>query len=263
MSNSNVFLGTLTLNDHLHSRMAKAFFSHATKQHNVLIRVQPGSLLANSYNTLLTQALNLREKHNLTWFAILHADIAPEDWWLDKLIELAEKHKADVMSAVVPIKEGSGVTSTGISGLDDFVGRIRLTQRQIYLPVIPPTFDSDTVIPATFDIDILRDVMKIMPPEYKIPIPDSARLLVNTGCFVCRLDREWSNLVEFTIRDRICCYDGFYRPEVEPEDWYFSRRVAELGGRVMATREVTTQHFGGISYDNSKQWGSAIDPTHG
>lgn len=254
MESKNIFLGTLTLNDHLHSRMARAFFSHATKQHNLLIRCQPGSLLANSYNTLWAQALNLRAQHGLTWFAVLHADIAPEDWWLDKLIDIAETNNADLLSAIVPIKESSGVTSTAISGVDDFMGRIRLTQSQIHRPEIPPTFD----------IDKLRIAMQLVPKQYHVPVPDNARLLVNTGCFVCRLDSEWSTNVEFTINDRMPWYaDIGFRPEVEPEDWYFSRRVAELGGRVMATREVVTQHFGGISYDSSKQWGSAIDPTHG
>lgn len=251
-SNDNVFLATLTHNEHLHSRMAKAFFSHATKGDRAMfIQVQPGSLLAQSYNVLWCKAINNREKLGLKWFAMLHADIVPEDFWLDKLISLAERFDADVMSAVVPIKEASGVTSTAISGPDNFVRSTRLTQKQI------------NALPSVFDIDIIRSMMAggIYQESLTINVPENARLLVNTGCFVCRLDRPWTSNVEFTINDRIRQLPGgALVAEVEPEDWYFSRRVAELGGRVMATRQVITEHIGSIPYNSSKLWGHDQDP---
>lgn len=249
MENHNAFLGTLTHNDLLHARMAKSFFSHASQKCNLLIQVQPGSLLAQSYNTLWCKALNLRSKQNLKWFAVLHADVVPQDFWLDKLIDLAEQYDADVMSAIVPIKEASGVTSTAISGTDRFTRHTRLTQAQI----------NSKGWPATFDIDILRE-NSFIPEEARIDVKEDARLLVNTGCFVCRLDREWCSNVEFTINDRIIqILGGSYVAQVEPEDWYFSRRVAELGGRVMATREVVAEHIGSVPYVSNKVWGQMID----
>jgi hypothetical protein len=253
-NNDNVFLGTLTHNDHLHARMAKSFFLHATQQHNAIMHVQPGSLLAHSYNQMWCRAINNRAKLGLKWFAILHADIVPENFWLDKLIAIAEKYQADLVSAIVPIKEASGVTSTAISGVDPFTRLTRLTQDQI----------NSKLWPKTFDIDILRAFMNSPKnefyEEYCFDIADDARLLVNTGCFVCRLDKPWCSNVEFTINDRIDQIPGgALIAQVEPEDWYFSRRVAELGGRVMATREVITEHIGSIPYVSDKIWGNTLD----
>lgn len=252
-NNSSVFLCSITHNELLHNRMAKQFFNYATQKYDCLRSVQPGSLLANSYNTLWCRAINNRSKLNLKWFAMLHADVVPQDLWLDTLIDLAEQYGADVMSAIVPIKEKTGVTSTAISGVDEFTMHTRLTQRQI----------NNKQWPATFDIEILRASMESMPAsdeETKIFVPLDARLLVNTGCMVCRLDKEWCNNVEFTINDRIVTLlGGSCRAEVEPEDWYFSRRVAEMGGRVMATREVKTEHIGTIPYASGEVWGDVID----
>ncbi|MGL6121671.1 MAG: hypothetical protein ACRC1W_01280 [Shewanella sp.] len=252
MKNNNVFLGTLTHNNHLHAGMARAFFLHATQKHNAIMHVQPGSLLAQSYNQMWCRALNNREKSGIKWFAILHADIIPENFWLDKLIAIAEKYQADLVSAIVPIKEASGVTSTAISGVDPFTRHTRLTQSQI----------NSANWPKTFDINILRSYMEAQTviDDVFIDVPDEARLLVNTGCFVCRLDKPWSKNVAFTINDRITeIPGGTLVAEVEPEDWYFSQCVADQGGRVMATREVITEHIGSIPYVSDKIWGNTFD----
>lgn len=248
----NIMVGTLTHNDQLHSRMAKAFFTHDTQKFNSYKTVQPGSLLANGYNQLWTRALNNRKALNLKYLAILHADIVPEDFWVDKLVDLAQKHDADVMSAIVPIKEATGVTSTAISSDDSFRRLTRLTQAQINSRYWPSTFDINT-LRAAHQMNLLRD-------DVKISIPDDARLLVNTGCVVIRCDREWSSEAYFTIKDRIVTtLGGALQAEVEPEDWFFSRLVAELGGRVMATSEVKTEHIGSIPYISNKVWGDLVD----
>ena len=50
---------------------------------------------------------------------MLHDDVVPEAFWLDKLIAELELHSADVMSAVVPVKSGNGLTSTAVGDADD------------------------------------------------------------------------------------------------------------------------------------------------
>lgn len=237
----NVFLGTMTHDGKLDYMMAKAFYMTPTRERAVFYMPRQSSLLAQAYNHLWCQAMNLRDTQNLKFFAILHADIVPEDFWLDKLIAELEKHDADVMSAVVPIKESIGVTSTAISGPDGFIRSQRLTMKQIWHPEFPETFSINTV-----------------PNIY---INATSHLLVNTGCFVARLDREWCPRVHFTINDRIRTgIGGLLVSEVESEDWFFSRRVAEEGGKVMATRTIKLDHMGGRAYKSNEVWGSDVDP---
>lgn len=255
MSKGNVFLGTLTHNGQLDFRMARIFYSFASRERAMLQKVQQTSLLASGCNSLWCDALNARAKDNLKWFVLLHADIAPEMWFIDKMIDIAETHDADVLSAVVPIKDHSGVTSTAISGPDDFRRLTRLTQKQINHPAWP----------ATFDIHMAKKAFEHLPHEYCIPalgLRDDNRLLVNTGCMLARLDRLWCSEAHFTINDRIeQAIGGNYYWQVEPEDWFFSRRVAELGGKVFATREIVLEHFGTINYLSNKAWGENVDPS--
>lgn len=251
----NIMLGTLTHNGQLEGRMARSFYVNSSERHNVYFMPIPTSLLASGYNQLWCTALNKREEMGWRYLAILHADIIPEDFWIDKLVQLAELNDADVMSAIVPIKDATGVTSTAISrpGGDTFSCYARLTQMQI----------NDPEMPSTFDIDTLYRVMNDEPYKGKLKsplsVPEGCRLLVNTGCCVIRLDREWSHHAHFTINDRIVGRLGALSYEVEPEDWYFSRIVAEMGGRVMATREVTVRHVGTFEYHSNQIWGYPYD----
>src|SRR5438034_6910050 len=87
---------------------------HASREHRVAEATETNSLLAGNCNVHWCEALNLREQNELKWFAMLHSDVIPEAFWLDKLIAEAEKHQADMMSAVVPIKTDQGLTSTAI-----------------------------------------------------------------------------------------------------------------------------------------------------
>ena len=242
-----VFLSTITHNGQLDYMMARAYYSTPTRERNVFWMPRQSSLLAAACNHLWCNALNKRAQHDLKWFAMLHADIVPEDFWIDKLIAEAEEHDADVMSAVVPIKETSGVTSTALIDDNYFRRLTRLTMKQINHPQMPPTFDVDAVI----------NFLQTRFPD----IIASLHLVVNTGCFVARLDRPWCERVHFTINDRIVQQPGgLFQGEVESEDWFFSRRVAEEGGKVMATRKVKVEHIGARSYKSNEVWGEELDP---
>lgn len=241
-----VFLCSLTHDGKLDARMAGIFFSQASKR-MLNIEVMPTSLLASGCNKLWCKALNTREKYNIKWFAMLHADIIPEPLFVDKLIAIAEKHEADVLSAVVPIKGPEGLSSTALSSPDEFQRVTRLTMKQIHSKQLHSTFDR-------------HDVLKSLGLYNELHLVNSSQLLVNTGCMVVRMDQPWCADVDFTIRDRIRFDKGNFIEEVEPEDWYFSRRVAELGGKVMATREVVVEHVGTFSYRSNQVWGMETDP---
>ncbi len=82
----------------------------ASRDLTIRLGEQQASLLALNFNTLWCRALNLRRKRRVDYFAMLHADIEPEEGWLDALVGELEAHSADVFSAVVPIKEDRGLT---------------------------------------------------------------------------------------------------------------------------------------------------------
>jgi hypothetical protein len=246
-----IFLCTVSHNGQIDARMAGIFYSMASRERFMNIHHQQTSLLASGLNKLWCKALNDREQYGYKWFALLHADIVPERFFLDKLIEQAEAFDADVMSAVVPIKGPDGVTSTALSGPDEFTRLTRLTVSQVYDPEWPMTFDAWGTLSAL--------------KKKGLSIDDKAaancKLLVNTGCMITRIDREWCAHVEFTINDRIITLaGGKLLEQVEPEDWYFSLRVAQLGGKVMATKAVKLEHVGTMSYHSHTVWGKEIDP---
>jgi hypothetical protein len=181
---------------------------------------------------------------------MLHADVIPEDWWLDKLIDEAERYDADLMSAVVPMKTQHGVTSTGISK----PGRketyfCRLTMQQIH--------HSD--FPATFGIAEAADALERLPPELRIDKVPREFLFVNTGCMVCRIDKPWATEVWFENEEAIVNVNGAWQAVGNSEDWVFSKRVAQKGGKVMATRAVNLIHKGTATYSSTATWGQARD----
>jgi len=93
------------------------------------------SLLCRGFNTMFAMALNNRNK-GFTHFLLHHADIGPEMGWLDKMVEIMQREGADVLSAVSPIKNQEGLTSTALDedwrGRSAFVCPRRLTLHELY-----------------------------------------------------------------------------------------------------------------------------------
>lgn len=190
---------------------------------------QEGSLLAQNMNILWTWALN----EGCDYFAMLHADCQPEIGWLDILINEMEAKDLDVLGVAVPIKDQRGLTSLAMAHESGDTWRVhgRLTMTDIYR--LPETFTSEDL---------------------------GHKLLLNTGCWVCRFDPTWARQVHFTINDRIVFNKktNKYHTEVEPEDWFISRLFHELGLRIGATRKVPLGHRGHVVYGNVKPWGTDL-----
>jgi hypothetical protein len=196
---------------------------------------QEGSLLAQNFNICWARALNLAHKgKRIDYFAMIHADVEPEDEWLDVLIDELEASNLDLLSVVVPIKDERGVTSIALDRPDGDTWRplCRLTMAEVMR--LPPTFTSEDV-------------------GYPI--------LVNTGLWVCRFDLAWARKVRFTINDRIVFDQGSdrYLAQCEPEDWYFSRLCHEIKLRIGATRKVRLTHRGPAQFYNDRVWGEPYD----
>lgn len=192
---------------------------------------QAGSLLACNFNKLWCEALNAAHRGEpFDYFAMLHDDIGCEDFWLDALIDELEAKQLDVLGVVVPIKDLRGMTSIALHHEgDNWNPECRLTMHDVYQ--LPETFTSDDV---------------------GMPI------LLNTGCWVAKWNQDWCKKVHFEINDRIV-FDrttGAYYPEVESEDWHFSRLLHELGLKIGATRKIAVKHEGEVEFSNTEAWGS-------
>lgn len=247
---SNVLLACPTYDGQIHMGAAMAFWLQSSRNHQVSCCPQGNSLLAHNFNDLWCTALNLQKERKLKWFAMLHADLQPEPFFLDKLIHEAEVFNADMLSAVVPIKDNRGLTSTSIAKPGDkFTQFCRLTQAQV----------NHHDFPQTFGIEEAADALERLPDPLRITDVPREALLVNTGCFVCRIDKPWSSKVWFEIADRIVVKDGLWSSEVEPEDWNFSRKLIAHGAKVMATKCLKMIHWGVSTYCSDVVWGSTTD----
>lgn len=189
-----------------------------------------GSLLAMNHNLAWTVGLNLRDSDRITHLLMWHSDVAPEDEtgaWLETLLDEMARVQADVLGVVLAIKDTRGLTSTAL--------------------------DTDLWRPRRLT------ATEIMDRPVTWTAPD---LLVNTGLLLVDFRQPWVEQVCFTIRDRIHRDpdSGQWRPEVQPEDWDFSRQAHRLGARVFATRAIEARHWGPFPWPGfgpgSTAWGT-------
>lgn len=210
---------------------ARALWRASRDMDDVLAEYRQGSLLAANFNALWCTALNmLHAGRPPKYFAMLHDDIGPQDWWLDELIAELEERDLDVLGVVVPIKDNRGITSIALDrdGSSCWLPLCRLSMAEILS--LPSTFTSDDV---------------------------GHPLLLNTGCWVCRFDPEWVTKVHFTINDKIVFNKSLngYQAITEPEDWFFSRLCHEIGLKLGATRKIEVTHRGEYEFGNTNVWG--------
>jgi len=203
--------------------------TQASQRHRITLTTNGASLLAHNFNCLWCTALNQRKQRDLTHFAMHHADVAADPGWIDTMLAEMERVGADVISAVIPIKDGRGLTSTGLQDPETLHIR-RLTMKE--------AFD----LPATFDAAAAGS------PQH--------HLMVNTGLWVCRFTEPWIEEAHFEIRDAIVknCR-GRFQANVLSEDWNFSGWCARRGLRVFATRLVAVAHHGQATFRNDSPWG--------
>ena len=197
------------------------------------------SLLPYTFNLLWTGCINTRKgvpvpqgdgtevNVPISYFAMIHDDVIPQNGWLNVLIDELETNGADIVSAVIPIKDEKGLTSTAIDTTGDEWSPRRLTMTEV------------CDLPMTFG-------------EKEAGGP----LLLNTGLWVCRFDAPWVEKVGFRQQDQIFVQDnGEFAARTISEDWDFSRQVKAQGGKLMATRKVGLIHESG-QWHNRGPWGT-------
>ena len=200
----------------------------------------------DDFNSIWTQALNASEEGKITHLAMLHLDIAPstkpEDGiWLDHLIDELDRLDLDFVSAISPLKDGRGLTSSGIGDPNDpWCPWRRIALRE--LPSMPETFDASA----------------LGYPGYP--------LLHNSGCWAADLrkpvfhqaDKNGECKLHFGFPEKV------YRDKLtgkwvharESEDWFFSRCLHEMGAKSAITRNVKLVHWGKAGYGNWEPWGT-------
>jgi len=212
------------------------------------------SLLADAFNTHWKTALNLQLSGvPITRFLMLHDDVVPEDDYATKLLTTLDRTGADLVSAVVPIKDRRALSSTAVDDPNDpWEVYKRLTMKEI--GKLPEVFDE-------------QDVAKL----FKWPQP--RHLLANTGCWVCDFTKPWRLHVHFNITSRIAfqCADGRVVPteqylpgakgafinQVMSEDWQFSRLLNQHGATLAFDRTIKLFHMGEAPYNNQDHgWGT-------
>lgn len=183
------------------------------------------SLLQRNFNELLAKCRmhDPRPSH----FALHHADIAANVGWLDIMLDEMRSLDADVISAVSPIKDHRGLTTTGRFS-EDFTKLKRFTMSEIM--AMPETFGAEEA---------------------------GGPLAVNTGLMLIRTDRPWFDRLVFQMQDGIHADDdGKLAVWCRSEDWLASEWLHQQGARVFATRKVRLAHMGTRPFYNFVEHGT-------
>lgn len=198
---------------------------HASVKHQVLLKPLTHSILADCFNALWSAAIDNRKTLQLDCIAMLHSDVGAYPGWLDTLVEDLYANNADMMSATIAIKDNSGRVSTTVA-----------VSENEWIPPHALSFDELKQLPPVFSSS---DV--------------GGMLLVNSGCWVARLDRDWcedTDNIFFEIRSRIEKRNGKRIAVSIPEDFGFSRKLHAAGCKVMATQRVRIDHYGMHRWSN-------------
>jgi len=197
-----------------------------------------GSLLANMFNRLWCNALDLYEAGAADLFLLHHDDIEPRTiCWLDVLVQEMRRTGAAILCPVILLKNIGGETSTAM--------HIPGTWRTRRL-----TIEECWQLPTTFHA---TDVHKLWPRMAQ------TNLVINSGLLLVDLSRpEFLRTDDdgeleffFTVQDRcVRGDDGRWKAESWSEDWDFSARCTAAGLPVYATTAVEVIHHGNGQWCN-------------
>jgi len=216
-----IYVGIPTYDEWIHINCMMGVL-HASGKRHLKLQSIGSSALPFAFNQLWVGGIT----SGADYFAMIHADVGPESLWADTLIEELEKHDADIMSAVIPIKDMSNVYSTAMCWLGE-AAHYRLT--------IPHYME----LPDTFDTADMREVTG-----------EDGFMCANTGLWVCRLDRPWIKEVHFEFLTGIDWSGEKPRCTFIPEDWQLSQMLHRKGAKVMCTKKVRTTHSGSHTWQS-------------
>ncbi len=204
---------------------AIAGFLQATRKHQSKGWFRDGN---DNFQYFLCAALNMFEAGLITHAAMLHADMKPDPWWIDTIVDEMDRLDAGLISAPAVIGDERKLLSFGVAEPKQFWHALRrFTLAE--LPSLPDTFNAAD-----------------------LGYPDCA-LLHNNGCFVMDLrkpqffatdpDGQLLPIFMYPKRIRRDPETGRWMPEGCSEDYYFSRIIHQLGIRSWITKKVVTGHL--------------------
>ena len=234
---SKIYLGVPTYDGQIHYGVHRSIVSASAQPGNITSAFVQSSALTRGFNMLWCAALD----GGFDYFVMLHADIEVRTKrWLDILLE--QLGTADVISAASPLKDASGLTSTGIE---------RTTIHELGQPR-RFTLKELARFPTTFEARAAAEILGLSDEH-------QYRLAVNTGCLVVRLAPEWTKQFVWTDADAIMQSDHGRHVVFIPEDWQFSRTVHQYGAKVRATKAVEIAHHGTSVWSSWANYGQERD----
>jgi hypothetical protein len=215
------------------------FIEHASLNHDV--KVFGSCRPVGNFNKTWCEGNNAFERGERELFAMLHTDTFPNCYgWLDPLIEDVVQYNLALLSVPIAIKDPRGKMSCGLGDENDPWTPFRLLTATELMQQ-PPVFDAATLgYPGRM-------------------------LLHNNGCWIADLrfpqwrqtDSEGGQIAHFEFREKnYRNAAGEWDTIDESEDWFFSRKVHELGLPSAISRRVTIHHEGKWRFSNNKAWGS-------
>lgn len=185
----------------------------------------------HNYNTIVCEALNRRDRGEVTHVAMIHADVhALDATWLDTLCVEMQRTGCDVISAVIPIKMQAPdpPTSTAI-GLRSNPWRLA---RYI-------TLSDYNRLPVTFK-----------PAD--VCLNDEEILLINIGMWLADIRRPfWNEFPGFQFLTQIQQDEtGKRLSMMASDDWLWSRWLDSVGADYRATFAVPLMHVGSAAWFN-------------
>jgi hypothetical protein len=191
---------------------------------NGTVASQESSDYCRNFNWLWKIAFN-DKRHKYSHWCLVHDDIRFPVGAIDVLIDEMNRVGADVISAVIAIKNDTDNTSTGLR--DPFSHDNRLFTRTECHEQLPETFCAKDAREAGFRIG--RD----------------DTLLVNTGLLVVRWDLPCiAEFPGFETRHFLQIRNGEMEAGELTEDWNFSEWAQRRGLKVFASRKVPVVHIG-------------------
>lgn len=206
--------------------------------HNIMGFQPFHSLLCVGFNAGVAAAKN----EGVEYFALLHADLAPQGQWLKQLLDDAREYDLDIIHAPAAIKDGRGVTSTAMAyTTDKWAPKRRLTIKEL------------AKLPEVFTID---DVRERIDSRAQVLLP-------NTGCLLMRCGEWFQTWQGFCFDDIVAINEeGRHVASFVPEDWNLGFDAHASGIRVGATTRVKTLHTGYAQYPCHGNIGEEVDPNY-
>ena len=202
---------------------------NSTRKHAIGISQSNSSANCGAMNLLWVKALEEYEAGLLDYFLMLHSDIVVESsGWIDTLVDIMTRTGADIVSAVSPIKDLLGITSTALDEpMSDHPPQYRVRRLS------------------------MAEIMR-REPTFTDP-----KLLLNDGVMLVDLSKAWCDKVHFHFDDTILWHHGKRMTFCAPEDWNFSRDARANGAKLLyATREIRLRHIGEMAFENGHVWGT-------